>query len=297
MFGTQEIHNIREALSWGSTLLSTADIKTPDLDASILLAHILNMKREALIAYNTGSISQNDINAFKTLINRRKNGECAAYITGKKEFFGLEFEVNPSVLVPRPETEILAEVALDYLKKRKGALRVLDLCTGSGAIAVSLKSIIPELEVYASDISHDALDTAKKNASRLLGADNSITFLHGDLFNAVSFLHPAADSPPTFSLIISNPPYIPSAKIKTLSKEVQNEPHTALDGGETGLAIISRIIEEAPKYLENGALLLLEADPGQMRKINFLFTKNNFHDINIINDLSGLQRIIGGTPD
>jgi release factor glutamine methyltransferase len=297
MPGTRETHNIRETLSWGSMLLSSAGIETPGLDASILLAYILKTTREALIAHSTDSVSQYDINEFGALLNRRKNGECAAYITGKKEFLGLEFEVNPSVLVPRPETEILAETALDYLKKRNGTLRVLDLCTGSGAIAVSLKSIMPRLEVYASDISHDALETARKNASRLLGATNSITFLQGDLFNALRRHSPAPCSLPAFSLIACNPPYIPSVKISSLPREVQNEPRIALEGGETGFFIISRIIGEAQGYLDSGSLLLLEADPGQMPEINTLFTKNNFHGINIYNDLAGLQRVIGGIRD
>jgi len=300
-----QIKNIKQLLSLGGKSLNSAGIETPALDASILLAKILNTSREALIARAFDPVSQNDIASFNALIERRINGECIAYITGKKEFYGLDFEVNQSVLTPRPETEILLEAALNYLKKNNQTHRVLDLCTGSGAIAISLKSVMPYLEVYASDISSNALETAKRNSKRLLNEDNQVKFLQGDLFAALptacsplpasnSTLLNSPASHPLFSLITSNPPYIPSDKINSLPREVQNEPRIALDGGGTGLAVISRIIEEAPKFLINGALLLLEADPYQMKEINALFTKSGFHDINIYNDLAGFERVIGG---
>ncbi|MCL2197021.1 MAG: peptide chain release factor N(5)-glutamine methyltransferase [Treponema sp.] len=335
---------IREALAQGTTDLKYADIKTPNLDASLLLAHVLKINRTKLIASGTDKISAKNCAAFCELIERRASGECVAYITGKKEFRGLEFEVNKSVLVPRPDTETLVEAALEILSENFLAktqrtqreeeesaceqkppcnscepavrhsvvknINLLDLCTGSGAVAIALKNEMPELEVHATDISPDALETAKRNAKRLLPKKN-IHFHLGDLYNALSpspsasFASPRelfskqptaslASSQELFSLIISNPPYIPSAEIKTLSPEVQNEPLLALDGGESGLDIIKKIIDYAPDYLKNGGVLLLEADPRQMPDIEILLAKRGFNSIKSYKDLSGSIRVIGG---
>jgi len=290
---------IREALSQGSADLKFAGIKTPSLDASLLLAHILKMSKTELITEGNKSISEKNCASFCGLIERRCSGECTAYLIGKKEFRGLDFIVNKSVLVPRPDTETLVETALEkYLTKTDTNLHepkksgVLDLCTGSGAIAISLKHERPDLEVYAADISNDALKTAKLNSSRILSKNNQIHFYQGDLFNALS-----SDSSSlinSFSLIISNPPYIPSQEIETLSAEVQNEPRIALDGGEDGLDIIKRIINGASEYLINGGALLLEADPRQMQKIVTILEKKGYKDIQLFNDLSDSQRVIGG---
>ena len=337
---------IREALAQGTVDLKYAEIKTPNLDASLLLAHVLKINREKLITLGTDKISAKNCAAFCELIERRASGECVAYITGKKEFRGLEFEVNKSVLVPRPDTETLVEAALEILsdyfpaetlkaqrtqREKEGAcdqkpqcnscepevrhsvvknFNLLDLCTGSGAVAIALKNEMPELEVHATDISPDALETAKRNAKRLLPKKN-IHFHLGDLYNALSpspsasFASPRelfskqptaslASSQELFSLIISNPPYIPSAEIKTLSPEVQNEPLLALDGGESGLDIIKKIIDYAPDYLKNGGVLLLEADPRQMPDIEILLAKRGFNSIKSYKDLSGSIRVIGG---
>jgi len=302
---------IREAIAQASADFKTARFETPGLDASLLLAHILNTSRTALIASGAEPLSDENYATFRALVQRRLNGECAAYIIGKKEFRGLEFSVNSSVLVPRPDTETLVEAALEILKKDKPRSfteeeknigqrtpcnsvnsvvknsSVLDLCTGSGAVAIALKNEMPNLEVHATDISAEAIETAKANAEHLLSG-NKIHFYLGDLYNAQSLL------PTPYSLIVSNPPYIPSDEINTLSAEVQNEPRLALDGGKDGLEIIARIIDGAPKYLERGGTLLLEADPRQMKDTTILLEKKGFKDIKLYSDLSGLQRVIGG---
>jgi len=281
---------IREATAQGAARLKAAGIETPSLDASLLLAHVLDTGREALAAKGEEELSQEAIAALRALLDRRINGECAAYILGKKEFFGLEFLVNPHVLVPRPDTEILVEAALEIIKKEKIAdnkIRILDLCTGSGAVAVSLKHEMPQIEVYATDISAEALQTAKTNAARLLG-ENQIHFCPGDLYNAL----PASIS--SYNIIVSNPPYIPTDEIKTLSAEVQNEPRLALDGGKDGLEIIKRIVEKAPENLTQGGALLLEAAPYQMEEIKRLLENRGFKDIKLYKDLSGQKRVIGG---
>jgi release factor glutamine methyltransferase len=281
--------NIRDALTSGGADLESAGIESSSLDAALLLAYVLNVTRAALIAKGTDTLADDALAAFRALINRRLNGECAAYILGKKEFRGLEFLVNPSVLVPRPETETLVETAINTLNKEQAAagfFSVLDLCTGSGAIAVSIKSEMPQVEVWAADICEQAIETAKANTALLLPAD-SIHFYQGDLYDAL----PAA----RFSIIVSNPPYIPTEEIKTLAAEVQNEPRLALDGGHTGLEIIKRIIEGAPDYLFKGGTLLMEtAGTKQTEKIVPLFENRGFRNINIYKDLSGQERVIGG---
>jgi len=280
--------NIREVLSNASAELKAGGIESFSLDASLLLANVLNTTRTALLAKRTETIANDALAAFRALVKRRLNGECAAYILGKKEFMGLEFLVNPSVLVPRPETETLVETAINTLNeryKKENIIRVLDLCTGSGAIAVSIKKEMPHVEVYAADISPQAIETAKTNAARLLPG-SSVNFFQGDLYEALPAMQ--------FSLTVSNPPYIPTQEIKTLAPEVQNEPRIALDGGQTGLEIIKRIIKSAPEYLRRGGALLLEADPRQMKNILILLESNGFQDIIIYNDLSGRERVIRG---
>ena len=279
---------IRETLIQSTASLKVAGIETPNLDASLLLAYTLNTSRTLLITRGTEEISEEDYISFCSLIDRRLKGECIAYILGKKEFRGLEFLVNRAVLVPRPDTETLIEAVLEIMNNEKTAGNsVLDLCTGSGAIAIALKNEMPNLEVHASDICAEALETAKNNAKYLLGKDQ-IHFYHGDLFGALPV------SCGLFSLVISNPPYIPSALLETLSAEVKNEPSLALDGGKDGLEIIRRIIKDAPFCLQNGGILLLEADPHQMGKISVLLDKNGFYGVKLYKDLSGQERAIAG---
>ncbi|MCL2444360.1 MAG: peptide chain release factor N(5)-glutamine methyltransferase [Treponema sp.] len=279
---------IREAYAQGSADLKFAGIKTPGLDASILLAYVLKINSTALVAEGTKKISDKHCEEFCSLVERRAGGECIAYITGKKEFRDLEFTVNKSVLVPRPDTETLVEVVLEIFSAKicEKPRTVLDLCTGSGAVAISLKHEMPELDVYATDISAEALKVAQFNETKLLGG-NKIHFYLGDLFSALP-------KPAAYSLIVSNPPYIPSSEIQTLSAEVQNEPVLALDGGSSGLEIIKRIINEAPDYLEQGGVLALEADPRQMKEINILLDKSGYTSVKLYNDLSGSQRVITG---
>jgi len=282
---------IREAIALAGADLKKAGIETPNLDASLLLAHILNAARASIAARGTEPLSEENSAALRALIQRRLSGECIAYIIGKKEFRGLEFLVNPSVLVPRPDTETLVETAItiinEQLSMNNNSIRVLDLCTGSGAVAIALKNEMPALEVHATDISAEALEVAKTNAQRLLG-ENKVNFCLGDLYDALLSPHCS------FSLIVSNPPYIPTDEINTLCAEVRNEPRLALDGGKTGLEIIGRIIGGSRSFLQRGGLLLMEADPRQMKKIASLLAENGFCDIKLYKDLSGQDRVIGG---
>ena len=281
--------------------IDQAYIDTPNLDGALLLAEVLSCRREDLLDWGNQPLSPEDHARFKALLDRRRSGECVAYILGHKEFWGLTFIVNPQVLVPRPDTETLVEAALAYLDSleaqsprpgetllepgpQRRPLRVLDLCTGSGAIAVSLKHERPLLSVAAADISAAALEVAAANAERLLEAHTGgITFYESDLLAGV---------PGTFDMIVTNPPYIPSDHIVSLAPETQGEPHIALDGGEEGLDLVEGIISQGRTRLEEGGIIFLEADPSQMEDIAALFRKYGYGDLRLYQALSGSERVI-----
>jgi len=282
---------IREALAAGKADLVAAGIDNPSLDTSLLLAEVLGISRSALVvaAADSGcSLGEAALAAFEGLVRRRAGGECVAYILGRKEFYGLEFIVNRDVLVPRPDTETLVETALECLSAtgEKRTLRMLDLCTGSGAVAIATKHHMPGLEVWAADISPQALEVAEANAARLL-PPGAIRFCRGDLFEALS----GADCPP-FDLITGNPPYVPAREIPSLSREVRTEPVLALDGGSDGLDVIRRIVSHALEFLCVSGTLMLEADPRQMGEIAQLLEQAGFTDVRIRPDLSGMERVI-----
>lgn len=283
--------NIAEARRYGSTHLQEAGIESAPLDAALLLAHVLGVDRSWLLAHPEASLTPSQWNAYRTLLEERRKGLCVAYLTGHREFMGLDFIVTPDVLVPRPETEGLVEQALAWLRefsKRPvttgASLRALDLCTGSGCIAVAIKRLLPSLEVWASDISERALAIAQKNAERLVGP-GAIHFCRGDLFENIRG---------TFHCIVTNPPYVPRSLISHLSREVQQEPLGALDGGDDGLDLIRRIIAMAPSYLEPGGALFLESDSSQIESIRTLLHKAGFIGIDTYSDLAGLPRVSRG---
>jgi release factor glutamine methyltransferase len=299
---------VGEALSRGAALLAKALTEgeassraiwaSPGLDAALLLGDILGMDRAGLILAESKPLSPELLAVYQCSLDRRCAGESVAYILGRKEFRGLDFFVNPEVLVPRPDTETLAEAALARLDSRlAGPLCLLDLCTGSGAVAVSLKYERPGLSVYASDLSEAALRIARINALRLLpgepapGNPRGIRFLRGDLFAALEEL---PEQERAFDLITANPPYVPSALIDDLAPEVRREPRLALDGGADGMDLIRRIVREAPGYLRPGGDILLEADPSQMQAAGDLLASRAYNDIQLYRDLAGNQRVIGG---
>ncbi|HOJ99988.1 MAG: peptide chain release factor N(5)-glutamine methyltransferase [Treponemataceae bacterium] len=284
--------NIAEARRYGSKHLQEAGIETASLDAALLLAHVLVVDRSWLLAHPETPLTPSQWNAYRALLEERRKGLCVAYLTGHREFMGLDFIVTPDVLVPRPETEGLVELALGWLGDLSKSsattgnipLRVLDLCTGSGCIAVTIKRLFPFLEVWASDISERALAIAQKNAQRLVGP-GTIHFCQGDLFENI---------PGTFQCIVTNPPYVPRPLISHLSREVQQEPLCALDGGDDGLDLIRRIIAMAPSYLEPGGALFLESDSSQIESIRTLLHKAGFIGIDTYSDLAGLPRVSRG---
>jgi release factor glutamine methyltransferase len=287
---------VREALTEAAARLAAVGIDSASLDAALLLAEALHTTRTRLVLAYGDPLAGEHQRLFDQLIGRRLSGEPVAYILGRKEFRGLDFTVTQDTLIPRPDTETLVEAALEMVTV---TFSVLDLCTGSGAVAIALKHERPELAVYASDISPAALAVARANAARLLQEDgrflqeDAVTFIQSDLFAAFRAGVPGG-IPRRFGLIVSNPPYVPAAVIPTLAPEVRSEPLLALDGGVDGLDLIRRIIGDAREHLVPGGALLLEADSGQMETIAGILAAGGYTGVKTYKDLSQKPRVICG---
>ena len=275
--------NPRDLIRSASESFRRAGIPDPEYDSSMLLS-VLTGQAPLLLRMDTDTCLDQDMLArFQALCNRRLLREPLQYILGETSFCGFTFHVDSRVLIPRPETELLCEWALELVPAGR-PVRVLDLCTGSGCLGVSLKLLRPGAVVTASDLSPDALDVAGLNAARL-HAD--VRFLQGDLFGAV------ADE--VFDLIVSNPPYIPSSDCRTLQPEVMREPSSALDGGADGLDFYRRICREAPSHLAAGGALLMELGDGEADRVASVLRESGFRSVEIRNDYQSLPRMIGGT--
>lgn len=277
---------IQTTLQWAMDVLVAAGIDTARLDAEVLLAQCLQVDRIHLLAYPEQILTPDQVDCFRALVQRRARREPLAYLLGKRWFYALEFEVTPAVLIPRPETELLVEKALDWLGKNQGGVKwVVDVGTGSGAIAISIATNTPpDVQLLASDTSPESLRVAKQNA-RKQGVEDRITFLQGNL------LDPLAEP---VHLILSNPPYIASDIIPTLMPEVRDhEPKAALDGGLDGLQIIERLLTQAPAHLAPDAATFIEIgyDQGQSTSAiaQQLFPAAA---IRIHQDLAGLDRVV-----
>lgn len=271
---------IFEVIKAACEKLSAVD--TPRLDAEILLAHVLNCRRLNLYTDSEKILTADEIARYENLIERRAEKIPVSYLVGVKEFFGLNFAVTPDVLIPRPDTEILVQCAIEFLQSADEKI-FLDIGTGSGAISVSILKFCKTAQAVAVDISEKSLEVAKFNAQKF-NVDDRINFLHGDLFE------PVGDK--KFSAIISNPPYIPTAEIKNLQAEVLSEPATALDGGADGLNFYRRIISQAKNFLLPAGFLAVEIGISQAAAVKNLLAENNFANIEILRDLAGLERVI-----
>ena len=261
------------------------------LDAQLLLAHVLRQSRSWLLAHGDDALTAAHAAAYDVLVARRAAGEPFAYLVGEREFHGLALAVDASVLVPRPDTETLVDWALDLLHgelRDAAAPAVLDLGTGSGAIALAIRNGCPRARLWAGERSAGALAVARANAARLA---LDVRFVQGDWWEALAG---AADAP-VFDLVVSNPPYIPSADLPTLSAEVRREPVLALDGGADGLAAYRRVVAEAARVLEPHGTLLCEIGAGQAASVVDLFAAAGFGDVGRFADLAGIERVIEGT--
>ena len=247
------------------------------IESELLFTHVLGCDRVSLYLNKDNFLTSNQAMLISSSLERRIKGEPLQYILGKTEFMGLEFRVNSQVLIPRPETEILVEAAIKYAKGKK----ILDLGTGSGCIAVSVAKKSSAVDVTAVDISKDALDIAEDNA-KLNGV--KVRFLEADFFKGLFT---------KYDLIISNPPYIPFDEIKSLQPELKYEPFVALDGGRDGLESYKKIIKEAPDYLEDNGILMMEMGFNQRKYIEVIFSGVKCFDIiEIIKDYNNIDRVI-----
>lgn len=278
---------IKEILDFGRLTLAQAGIEYPGLEAEILLSRILDQDRVYFYTHSQEVVDLERIETYRSAIKRRCQLEPVAYILEKKEFMGMDFFVNDDVLIPRPDTEPMVEYLLEYLQVNypEGA-KVLDLCTGSGAIGISIKKYFKPAIVSLSDFSEAALAVAKINAAQLVKGDLSL--YQGDLFAAI----PQGE---TFDVIVSNPPYIRRAEMSGLARDIiEYEPHLALDGGESGLDFYRRIIAEAYLFLENDGLLALEIGDDQAADVIELLTHDGYQEIQTVTDLSGQIRCLTG---
>jgi release factor glutamine methyltransferase len=261
------------------------------MNSELLLARSLNFSREGLYRNLHRPLKGRGKEALERLIQRRISGEPLQYILEHQEFWSIDFKVDPRVLIPRPETELLVEQSLLILSENsfKRIPSVLEIGTGSGAIAIALAKEVKIIFLVATDISREALGLAKENA-RSAGVQNQIEFVNGDLFSPLRPLKARA----FFDLILSNPPYIIRRKIDTLAKEVRDyEPFIALNGGEDGLEFYRRIIPEAPFYLREGGWLLLEVGQGQGPLVSkWIEEEGDFLKPECIPDLSGIGRVV-----
>lgn len=263
-------------------LLVAADVPDADLDAWYLFEHVTGMNRSAYFLHQEDNMIQEQAEQLLELAKQRAKRIPLQYITGNQEFMGYTFWVSPATLIPRQDTEILVE----QVSREAEGKRVLDLCTGTGCILLSLAKMCNLADAVGTDISAEAIETANKNANCL---EATAQFFCGDLFDAVP-------QGMRFDIIVSNPPYIPSAVIKTLMPEVKDhEPMSALDGDADGLLFYKRIIKDANKYLTNQGRIFFEIGCEQGEEVSLLLQENGFKDIRVIKDLAGLDRVVSAT--
>jgi release factor glutamine methyltransferase len=282
---------IKDLLAVTAEFLKKKDIDNPRLCAEILLAYQLKTTRIKLYLNFDQPVSEKDLNEYRALIQRRLKREPVQYITGVQEFWSKEFMVGPQVLIPRPETEVLVEQTIAIMINQNEVIEtvapsILDLGTGSGAVAISLAAELSNADIWASDISEEALETAKTNA-RKHGVDASIHFIRSDLF---SELAPSS----RFDVIVSNPPYIPSEDLDSLQPEVSRfEPRSALDGGPGGLVIINKLVLDAKDFLKPGGWLLMEMGPFQTSKAMEIIEKSgHYGEKRVVKDYSRCDRVV-----
>lgn len=280
-----ETWTIRRVLDWTRGHFEKQAVDSPRLTAELLLGHVLSLPRVKLYMDLERPLSKEELATYRALIQRRLAGEPTQYVIGHKEFYGRRFAVDARVLVPRPETELLVEAALRSVPKDAPA-RVLDLCTGSGCVAVTIAAERPQASVWATDLSPGALAVAKANAEAL-GLDGRVTFFEGDLLAPV----PAEAR---FDVIVSNPPYVKSGEIAGLQREVQQEPRLALDGGADGLDVIRRLVPAALARLKPGGLLALEIGEDQGAALRDILTRAGARDVTIEKDLAQHERLALG---
>ena len=282
-----ETWSIKRVLAWATEDFKRRGNKSARLDAELLLGEALGFDRIKLIVEAERPLADDELSRYRGLIKRRRVGEPIAYILGRREFFALPLLVDRRVLIPRPDTEILVETALSGTRERHLYGRMLDLCTGSGCVAIAFAKERPTWRVTAVDLSPDAAAVARENVRRA-GVVHNLSVVEGDLFAPLP-------TGAVFELITANPPYIPSADIEGLDADVRDfEPRLALDGGSDGLVITRRLVSEALLHLTPGGLLALEGGFDQAPAVAALLETHGFCDISRSKDLAGIERVVSG---
>ena len=286
-----EAWTVKRLLDWTGEFLGRKGVASPRLAAELLLGHVLELPRIGLYTSHDRELSADELAGFRGLVKRAAEHEPVQYLTGRVHFYNLEFHVSPAVLIPRPDTETLVENAVRHLKLAADTgveqpLRVLDLCTGSGCVAVTLAKQLPTANVVAVDVSEAAAAVARQNVD-LLGVIDRVDVRVGDLFAPV-----AGELP--FSVVVANPPYIPSGDIAALDRNVRDyEPRLALDGGADGLDLHRRILAAAPDHLIGGGRLFVEMQFDQGPRLREIASASgDWADVQTLRDFEGRERVL-----
>lgn len=277
---------VLDFLRRATVFLAQHEVATPRLDAEVLLAFLLDAKRVDVYLRFDQPLGEAEVVAYRELVRRRGAGEPVAYLTGRREFWSRDVQVTPDVLIPRPETELLVERALADIGDRTRALRVLDLGTGSGALALALATELPGAQVVALDVSPAAVAVARGNIESAGLADRVEV--------AISDWTASIDGGPCFDLIVCNPPYVETAVLGTLAAEVRQEPALALDGGPDGLVAYRALVPLAMPLLASGGRMLLEIGEGQAEPVAALLGAAGSREVARYRDLAGIERVVGG---
>ncbi|KYO65409.1 peptide chain release factor N(5)-glutamine methyltransferase [Thermovenabulum gondwanense] len=280
---------LRDALKRGRELLMEKKIGSAFLDAEVILAHVISKNREFIFSHPEYELSEDELNNFFKKISLRERHYPVAYITNSKEFFSLDFFVKEGVLIPRPETELLVEEAINILRDKYGKdslVKIADLCTGSGAIAISIAYNLKNVFCYASDITELSLEVARENAKRH-NVEDRIVFLKGDLWEPF-FENNIFD----LDIVVSNPPYIPEKELNYLPLDVKYEPGIALNGGPDGLYFYRKIIEGSRRFLKPGGFIILEIGEKQAYEVMKIFKSKGMENLRVKKDFAGLDRVI-----
>ena len=279
----------RELYEEGRRILEQAGLPDAALDARFLLEEVCGTNLQTLLVFPEKKVTEEEVNQYRAFIQRRKDREPTAMILGEWDFMGLTFRLNKSTLIPEQDTEVLVETALEELKRRglgEAPLRILDLCTGSGCILLSLLHELRDAGGLGTDLSEEALEAARENAVRF-GLQERAAFRQGDLWE------PVGDE--RFDLIVSNPPYVPTEVIPTLEPEVRcGEPYAALDGGEDGLVFYRRIMREAAGHLKPSGIIIVESGFDEAPQIAALMQEQKLREIRTVKDYGGLDRVVLG---
>jgi release factor glutamine methyltransferase len=274
---------INDALIEGFSILFYAEVATPNLDNTILLSDALGMTKERLYANLSDQVGDDAYRRYRESLDKRCSGNPVSYIIGRKEFYGIEFYVDERVLVPRPDTETLVETTAGLIGIRQDNCKVIDVCTGSGCVALTLKTMMPSLDICASDISARALEVFRINSRRILGYE--MQSYESDLFDGIA---------ESFDIIVSNPPYLADKEVGDMKKTGWPEPSLALRGGASGRDVTEKLISRAKEKLLKGGWLILESAPGYMDALQGFMKSKGYAGIFVGKDLGSFDRVIAG---